>query len=465
MQLHRVSRFWMAVAVLTIPAAARAQGFGLNELSACGVGRAYAATATGCRDASAIYWNPAAVTTLSGWSLTLGATAIAVKGKFQQDTTFRTYNTDIPTAIAPHLYLSYHNPASRVALGIGAYVPYGLTTEWTDSFPGRFSAKKSSLQTFYVQPNIGWRINDRFSIGGGPIIGHSSVELIQSIDLSSQVAATLNGQPITFAALGIAPGTEFAQARLKGGAWGYGVHVGLEAKLSPVWTFGLRVMSPISFKYDNADATFTPVSTGLVLAANNPLNAPAGTPVDVVVAPAFTSGALQSQKVSTKINHPGQIQAGFDYTGFKDWDLEADYAWIGYSAFNELPIQFSNSATPSRTLIENYNNSSSIRLAVERRFSNDARLRAGFAGVSAAAPDETVTPLLPDQDRANYGVGASLPLMGRFTVDAAYLYVSTGGRRGRIVERTSTSQTAAQLNSGLYSLSANIFSLSLKTSF
>jgi hypothetical protein len=50
-------------------------------------------------------------------------------------------------------------------------------------------------------------------------------------------------------------------------------------------------------------------------------------------------------------------------------------------------------------------------------------------------------------------------------LDGGYVLVTTPGRRGRIVERTSESQTAAQLNSGKYSLTANIFALGIKSAF
>lgn len=464
MQLRRGSRYWMVSTLLFLwGGAARAQGFGLNEISTCGLGRGYSAVATGCHDASAIYWNPAAVSQLSGWSWSVGAAAIAVKGKFQQDTTFRTYNSDIPTAIAPHVFLNYHPPSSKASLGVGVYVPYGLTSEWTDSFPGRFSAKKATLQTIYVQPNVAWQINSKWSIGGGPIVGHSSIELIQSLDLSQQ---TVTGLPITFANLGIARRTEFASARLKGAGWGYGAHIGVQGHLSSNWSFGVRYLTPITFKYDNADATFTQVSTGLVLPAGNPLGAPAGTPVDALLTSQFApNAALSAQHVSTKITHPQQLQVGFAYTGFRNLELEADYAMIGYKSFKELPINFSNSLTPDRTLIEDYNNSSALRLGAEYAFANKVHLRAGFAGVTRAAPDVTVTPLLPEQDRANYTIGASIPVLSAFTLDAGYVRVTTPGRRGRIDERTTSTQTASQINTGVYSLSANIFALSLKKSF
>ena len=463
MKVHRVSRYWIAATLAVAPVAAQAQGFGLNELGSCAVARGYANTGAPCRDASAIYWNPAATTTLDGSSLLVGAASIAITGSFTQDTTGRKYDGDVPTAIVPHLFYNYHAPASRWAWGVGAYVPYGLTSQWHDDFIGRFSAKKASLQTIYVQPNFGYKINDRWSIGGGPVYGHSTVELIQGVDLSS--TPTSAGGP-TFGQLGIPKYTEFARARLKGSANGFGFALGAYGKIAQNWTFGARFLSSIVFKYDNADATFTQTSTGIVLPVNNPINPGSPVPVDALLAPQFQAGgALVAQKVSTRIAHPAQAEVGFGYTGFQNWTLSADYIWIGWKQFTDLPVDFQGPASGSnRTLIEDYNNTSGIRLGAERSF-GEGKLRFGYAGSAAAAPAETVTPLLPEQDRSIVTVGGAIPLFGRVSLDAAYSRVITPGRRGRVDERTSMSQTADQLNSGVYKLNANIFSASLKASF
>jgi long-chain fatty acid transport protein len=224
-------------------------------------------------------------------------------------------------------------------------------------------------------------------------------------------------------------------------------------------------MLPINFEY-NGDVTFTQVPTNLVLGGALPPSIPAGTPVDALVASAFTSGPLVSQKVYTKILHPAQIQAGVAYTGLPNLTLDADYAWVGWKNFQKIVLDFRGPA-PDITLIQQYNHSSAIRLSADyalQQFRN-AHVRAGFAGVAAAAPDETVTPLLPEQDRDYLTVGAGVPLWRAWAIDAAYARVNTPGRRGRIVDRASTSQTAAQLNTGVYTLGANVFSFSLKGSF
>lgn len=459
MTLHRVPWLALTIGLLALPTVTQAQAFGLNEIGTCALARAFAATGAPCDDASSVYWNPGALPRERGFSILAGAAAIALKGDFTRDSTLERHDTDAPTAVVPHLFATYRT-AGRLAYGLGVYVPYGLTSEWKDDFPGRFSAKKAALQTIYVQPNVAFELLEGWSVGVGPVIGHSSVELIQAIDLSQQV--TPAGP--TFGQLGIPKGTEFARATLKGDAFAYGAHVGVHGRLSPRWQMGARFLTPVYFKYDDADAEFEPRNTGLTLAPNNPLGAPAGTPVDALLATQFISGALAAQKVKTRIMHPAQVQVGLGYSGFENTLVALDYAWVGWKqAFKELPVDFQGGAT-DRVLIEEYNNTSSVRFGVEHRLRNGATLRGGAAAAAAAAPDVTVTPLLPEQDRSYATIGGSLPLTRTLTLDGAYMRIFTPGRRGRLDERA-PGQTAEELNIGAYTLRANIVSLSLKASF
>jgi long-chain fatty acid transport protein len=342
--------------------------------------------------------------------------------------------------------------------------------EWGRDFPGRFQAERASIATIYVQPNFGLRINDSWSVGGGPIFAHSTVELRRSIDLSEQ-PTPLPG--VTFAQVGIARRTEFARADLEGSSLGVGGQIGVYGRMNPNWTIGARFMLPIWFEYAG-DVTFTPVPTGLIVGGALPSPTtgfqppliPAGADVDVLLASQFTAGALTPQRVRTKVVHPAQFQAGFGYTGFPNLTLAVDYAWVGWKQLQQIVLDFQGPA-PDATLIQDYNHSSAIRVSAEYALQQiqGARLRAGFSGVAAAAPDETVTPLLPEQDRNYMTIGGALPLWRVWTIDAAFARVNTPGRRGRIVERANRGQSAAQLNTGVYKLGANIFSVSLKGSF
>jgi long-chain fatty acid transport protein len=462
MTFLRALPYTLSIALLGLPVSAGAQAFGLNEIGSCAVARGFATTASPCDDASSLFWNPGALPKTAGFAFYGGAAIIQINGDFTRDTSFRTYEGDVPNSVVPHIFLNYRG-AGRLAYGIGLYVPYGLTSQWTDSFPGRFSAKKASLKTIYVQPNIAFQLTDNWSIGGGPIYGHSTVELIQAADLAG-VQTSATGP--TFGQLGIAARTEFAQVTLKGSSNAFGFTVGVHGKLTPTWEMGARFLSALAFSYDNADATFVQVPTGLFLAPNNPFNAPAGTPVDALVASQFAAGgALTSQKASTNIRHPAQVQVGFAYTGLEQTTVSLDYAYVGWRAFKTLPVTFAGGA-PSRVIQEDYNNTSSIRFGVEHRTEGGFALLGGLAAATSASPDETVTPLLPEMDRGYGMFGAGIPF-GRFGLDAAYAHIFTSGRRGRIDERAavSTSAQALALNSGFYTLSANVFSLSLKANF
>jgi long-chain fatty acid transport protein len=441
------------------PSILPAQGFGLNEVGTCAVARGFAVTGSPCNDASTIFWNPAAAAELSGRSISIGASDVAVSGAFRQDTTGRSYNSNISPTVVPSLFAAMR--IGRGSIGIGAYVPYGLTSQWHDNFPGRFEALRASLQTIYVQPNVAYQVDDHWSVGGGPIIGHSSVELIQGVDLSQQTAAP----GVTFGLLGIPAETEFARARFKGSANAVGYNVGVHGRFGD-WSVGARYLSRLSFKYNDADVVFRQVATGLVLPVNNPVNADTPVPVDQLLAPQFADGGpLENQTGQSRIVHPWQLQGGVGYNGFDRTRLSVDIARLGWSDFGTLPIDFNGAGKAnSRALIEDYNDSWSYRFGAEREFETWTG-RLGYSYAESPAPDATVTPLLPDMNRRNFSAGIEVPFGNLYHLDVAYLHVNTPGRRGRIVERTSSSQSAAQLNTGAYSLKANVVSAALNITF
>jgi long-chain fatty acid transport protein len=469
----RCSR-WTALAVgalLSPCSVATAQGFGLNEISSCAIGRGFATTAAPCDDASYIFWNPAAGTQLRGTVLGGGGAALAVGGSFTADGTRERFNADVPVRFPPHLFIS-HRYRQRVAVGLGVYVPYGLTSQWGDDFPGRFLAQRASLTSIYAQPTIAVDlVPGTFSIGGGAIVTRSALELNQSLDLSQLTAqpASATRPAVSFGQLGVPAGTEFARARLEGNAIAYGFNLGALWRPAPSLAIGARYLSSVTVSIDDAAAEFTPVATNLVLPRGNPLGAPAGTTLDQLLSPQFAgTGALSTQSAATEITLPDQLAIGIAWTGVPETTLSADLVRHGWQRFQSVPLDFSNPATPDRTVLEDYSASWSVRGGAERRFRNGWMVRGGVSWTQSPAPDETVTPLLPDRDRRNIAVGVGVPLSGlgtRWRLDGSYLLVDTDDRRGRVVERNAPSQTAAQLNSGVYALRAHIASLTLRAAW
>ena len=92
-----------------------------------------------------------------------------------------------------------------------------------------------------------------------------------------------------------------------------------------------------------------------------------------------------------------------------------------------------------------------------------ATLRAGFDAHTAGAPDQSVTPVLPEAPRREFSAGLGLPLPG-VRLDVAYMYIDQQDRTGRSTDGGLAVPTVA-LNNGVYRYRAHLFGASLTVRF
>ena len=78
----RLLALMMTIGVAALPAPVFASGFQLVEQNASGLGNAFAGQAAGVKNASAIYFNPAALTRVKGWNLVASVEPIGVGAAF-----------------------------------------------------------------------------------------------------------------------------------------------------------------------------------------------------------------------------------------------------------------------------------------------------------------------------------------------------------------------------------------------
>lgn len=465
---HRASAalgFVALLAMAILPATAFAQGFGVYEHGTCAMGRAGTVAAQTCDDGSAIFYNPAGLTGTPGWTVSGGATPIFVSGSFTADRTGEETELENDPIIVPHLYARY-GISDKWAAGLGVFVPYGLSTTWPrDGFDGSFLGYDNTLQSIYVQPTVAYQLTDRISIGGGVNVVIGSVELNQLIDLSQQTVPSEQLPPgTTFGQLGVPFHTAFADAKLDaGGATGVGGNVGIQVQATDWLRIGARYLLPVKLNY-SGEATFTPVQTGLVLPPDNPLGAPGGTPLDAIVQPTFSDGPLVTQDVETEITMPGQLIAGISVQATPELTLLADYQLTQWSSFDEIPLDFENDALDN-VQIENYNDTHALRLGAEYMVNADWTARLGYITHGPAAPDETVTPLLPEAYRNEFSAGLGWSVSSLLDIDVAYQYIAQNDRRGRVVELESEDTPASEVNSGLYGFSAHLIGTTLTLHF
>lgn len=469
--MKRCSAALLVGGLVLAPAVAAAQGFSVNEHGTCQMGRGGAGVAAPCADGSAMLFNPAGVGVHGrGLLLTAGVTVIVAGGDFADDYTQTSTDLDNDPIPVPHLYVAY-GVNEKLAAGLGVFVPYGLGTKWPTTFDGRFNGYDNSLRSIYIQPTVAYRVHPKIALGAGFDLVLGGVELNQRLDLSE---FPVPGQPITFGQLGIPLRTDFADARIRAsGATGFGGNFGILADLSERIHFGARYMMQVPLDYDG-DVTFDLVSTGIVLPPNNPLSVALGLdptqplPLDNVIQAANlrTAGQpLADQGGTASITMPAQLAAGLAFDASSRLRILADYQYTWWSVFDTLVLDFESSATPDRRIIEAYQDTHAGRVGVEYRSSDRLTLRGGYLYHTAAAPDQTVTPLLPEGARNEFTAGAGYALAPNINADVAYQYIRQNDRRGRVQEPPPGQAPTPELNTGVYSFMAHLLGATVTVRF
>lgn len=452
--MRRFARY-VLLASFGVPALLSAQGFAVNELGTCAMGRAGVAAAAPCPDGSAVWANPAALAGLSGTHLSASGTLIRPHGGFTDDLFAEKVDMPGQSYLVPSVYLT--RQVGKLGLGIGVFAPYGLGTKWPLGFIGRFDSYNAQVRSIYVQPTVAYQVNNWLRLGLGIAYIHSTLELHQRVDLSLQPIPTNPFLPAgtTFSAIGIPNFTDFADAALTASGNGIAFNGGILVKASDRLTLGGHFITRKTITY-KGDATFSPVSTGLVFApGTTPLNPNTPLPIDAAVAALFvSSGPLVNQTVSTDITLPDQGTVGFAYKMNDKWTLMGDYQAIIWGWFETLKIDFATA--PDRVQVEDFQDSHAFRVGLEYQRSAKTTFRAGYLYHTAAAPVQTVTPLLPEAPRNEFTIGIGTDLARRIKFDAAYQLILQQDRRGR---------AGTTFNNGLYTFGAHLFGAGLSYTF
>lgn len=469
MQRNLLMRAVMALGIgLACASTAGAQGFGIYEYSACQMALGGAGVAAPCNDGSANFYNPAAIV-WDGRLVGFAGVIIAPRGGFTQDVTGAT--SDLVDRYFPVPAFYYVQPIGKsFAFGFAFGAPYGLSTEWPDDSIGRFLGYKSKVEGIYLQPTFAWKAGEKFAFGFGLDFTMTRLELKQHADL---YYVPIPGTPYTFGTIpgGVPRGTDFADIQLKGDSTQIGYHVGALVKPSKQFAFGLRYLSKQYSEVDDGTIDTTQILTGRTLPPFLPPPL-GGASIDTLVAPQFTVGTLQDQSARARgycdgadckgIPLPDQLVVGIAIMPTDQWKFAFDYQWVHWSEFKQLNVL--GDAGLEETVWEKYDDTNGFRFGVEYAVKQGIALRGGFVAHNAAAPDETVTPNLPEADRKLYTMGFGAYLGKGFTLDFAYNYLQQDDRRGRSTDCGQEEPTTA-CNDGLYQFHANLFGTSLTWKF
>lgn len=407
MRLTRSARTAALLAVLLVPGVAHSAGYSIYEQGARALGMAGANTAS-VNDGSALFYNPAALTKLEGKQLYMGGTWLTTRNSFAGVDPFpgngTTEEMKSGNFFPPTVYWTNHiGKSDKLAYGVGVNAPFGLGVEWQnpETFTGRDRVTKAQLTTLNTNLSLAYALNPHWSVAAGFNALFAKVELN-----SIKTFVTDGGLPVNVAKAKLT--SDFTP--------GYAFNGGVLLTPNDTWRFGLTYRSKTEVSIDDGKAEFTQILSG-----------------DPVFDGTIAAGLPVNQGVATTLKFPALWSFGAAWNPTPAWTWEIDGNWHQWSEFDELPLTFKTDPTLNQTVTENYEDQFQVRVGAEHRLEN-YHYRVGYYFDEAAAPTESVTPLLPDANRhgATLGLGWKL---GKWNVDVYNLFLFVEKRSTDGIER------------------------------
>ncbi|GEM_PF-2530219 len=399
-------------------------GFSIYEQNARATAMAGAFVAQ-ANDAGAVFYNPAGLSTLHGFHLLLGTTAIATDFAFTgpADIDNNLYNEAKKGLFFPsHFYASYRFDR-KLSLGFGLFAPFGLTSQWGDDqhpWIGRTLTTRTSLQAIYYNPVVSYRLFDHLSLAAGLALVQSHVELDKD--------------------LYFVPRNLYGKSQLKADATGWAFNLAFLYRPIQRLSIGIHYRSTVKLKFKDGEATFSfPVADDTTI--NREVN---------TYFPSKTRG-------SSELTLPSMLSLGLAYHYSENLTFELDYLLTAWHVYDKLAIHFQDPVAGQNEVVSlrNYEDSYSIRFGLEYKVTPSFATRFGYAWDRHAVPNAYVEPSLPEGNRHNYTMGLGYA-WHHLTVDTAIHILLQDDRE---ITRS------AQNFNGKYSGLATIYSLSIGYSF
>lgn len=433
--------------LLAAPACAHAAGYELLEQSANAVGQATAGSSTGYGDGSEVYFNPAAMTSLSKDTASASLHFVIPSAKFRnQGSSYIPQLGSTPLSgsdggdaggvnLVPNVY-GVWKLSDTYSAGLGINSPFGLKTEYDSDWVGRYHAVKSELTTVNINPAVAMKVDDSLSLGAGLQILYADAELTNAIDFGT-IGVSALGLP-TASALGLLPQHADGFGKIDGSDWGVGAGVGGTYSPAKGVRLGVNWRSRVK----------------LHLEGNSEFTVPAN------ALPLTQTGLFTNVDDGADVALPESINFGGAVDMSDVWTMYADATWTRWTRFDQLTVKF-DSPQPDTTLLGNWNNTWRYALGTKYMLNSDWTLRSGVAwDASPIADGQHRSPRIPDQDRfwLSVGLGYNLTPHTVLSADYAHLFVRDANTT------TLPNATGAVLN-GTWDLGVDIASLNVTTFF
>ncbi len=417
-----------------------AAGFALIENSASGMGNAYAGASAVAEDASTVWFNPAGMTRLKGSQIAVAGHIILPDAKFNDNGSAQSPAAGgIPlsgdtddggaSAFVPNFYY-VTELGGNAWFGVGVTVPFGLSTDYSDGWLGRYHATLSEVSTININPSFAFKHDDKLSIGLGLSFQYIEAKLENRIDSTLTCAGiqqVIDAQSPGAGAAVDCSGTTFpgdasidSAQSLEGDDWNWGWNLGMLYEIDSSSRVGVSYRSSIDANLEgDVDFTLDPsLQTALASFTNPPF---AGTSAQAFAA------FLSDTGVKAGIELPSQISVSYYRDVSEDFAILADITWTEWSNFDALVIKFDNLVQPTSTQPENWEDSFRFAIGANYRMDDSTLLRFGVAHDQTPIPNaEDRTARIPGDDRTWLSLGATFDLDAETSIDVGFSHLIVG---------------------------------------
>lgn len=404
----------LALTLCWLPGLAHAGSVQLFEHSAASIASGGSNQAE-VKDASAIFWNPAALTRLPDNSLSGALHFLEPTGKLA-DTTSRTSTAfgGAPITGSDGGSAGVFSPAASLyyakvltpdtSIGFAMTAPFGNALTYEDGWVGRYFALESELLTVDMGLSIGYKATPTLSVGFGVDLQYAKTTFGNALDLS----ATCLGVANALMDAGLAgqcnangfgtPGNAAADGRvaLKQDSWAPGWNAGLQWQATPDLRLGLAYRSKVDHELKGS-ANFVK---------------PANLPATINGLAALTNG-----NTKTDLPLPASASLSAFYQVNENLSVTGSATWTEWSVVKELRTRFDNGAADSVIPLD-WKNTWRIGTGVAYKIMPALTLRSGVAydqSPTTSAARQTL--LIPDADRWVLGLGGSYALSKTSSID------------------------------------------------
>lgn len=341
---------------------------GLSAFAAqADIGPALSGLTARASNATTVFWSPAGITRLEQPELLVDVALVVTASKFEVDESNidgGSADNDTSLLAVPAFYYA-HPINDRWTVGTSLTIPSGFGNEYGKSWSGRYLSEESSLAFVALAGTVGYKFNDQWSIGGGPIMLYAD----------SLSKARVNDF-----------GPDDGRIKLEEDGVGFGWQLGLMYEMSKTARIGAVYRAEI-----DPDLSGRPKFQNIGPVLDGVLNAT----------------GLKDQNIDVKFKVPEQVQVGY-YQAFRDdWSFTLDAMWINMSAFGINHVSVNSDMTSATVSVDgSFRDTWLFSAGLRHQYRPDLAFSVGGMYLKSPASDGRRTIALP-LDRA-IAVGAGV---------------------------------------------------------